>query len=81
MADYYVRSGQTNEAVAAYEEAKERAGDAFPLWELEYQMSLRFLEAGNRVLALEFVERALESAPPENRDSVEQLRQAVLADE
>jgi tetratricopeptide (TPR) repeat protein len=81
LADYYVRSGQTDEAVEAYKEAKERAGDAFPLWELEYQMSRRFLEVENPVLALEFAERALELAPPDARGSVEQLRQMILADE
>jgi len=79
LADHYVRSGQADDAVAAYGEAKERAGDEFPIWELEYQLSRRFQEEGYRDLALEFVERALELAPPDALDTVQQLQRAILA--
>jgi len=80
LADYYVRSGQPDEAIAAYHEARDRAGDEFPIWELEYQMSRRFLDEEYRDLALEFILRALELAPPEALDTVEQFRQAIIAD-
>ena len=79
LADHYVRSGQPEEAIAAYEEARARAGDEFQIWELDYQMARRFLEVEDWDRALEFVEKALELVPPEAVETVEQLRQAILA--
>jgi tetratricopeptide (TPR) repeat protein len=73
MADIFIRLGQYDQALAAYDEAVARNSGAFTEWQIDFTMAQWFSEVGEQARAIEFARSALAGAPPEVSEQIEQF--------
>jgi tetratricopeptide (TPR) repeat protein len=73
LADIYIRLGQYEQALAAYDLAVAENTGAFAEWQMDFTMAQWFSEVGETTRAIEFANSALAEAPPEAAGQIEQF--------